>query len=190
MRQDIQPPADGLMARPVDWARELDVHQSWLRKVILVRTGEPQAVDDVFQQVALAAVEQRAPIADPTKTAAWLHRLAVVKAARYCRQQGRSRRALGAFAEHTLHAGGNGQAAGLLEWLLRKERHQMLRHALSQLAGRDAEILMLKYGERWTYRQIAERLNISEKAVDRRLDRARQRLREHLAALGIEEVEL
>jgi hypothetical protein len=39
-----------------DWGAVLGAHEVWLRKVILVRTGEAQAVDEVFQRVALAAV--------------------------------------------------------------------------------------------------------------------------------------
>jgi RNA polymerase sigma-70 factor (ECF subfamily) len=70
-----------------------------------------------------------------------------------------------------------------LEWLLRKERRQQVQAALGRLARRDAEILMLKYFERWSYRTLAERLGISEKAVDARLHRARGRLRAELASL-------
>jgi RNA polymerase sigma factor (sigma-70 family) len=187
MHQDTHTLADGSQPRFVDWDRELSMHAGWLRKVIYARTGEAQAVDDVFQQVALAAVEQRAPLADPTKAAAWLHRLAVVKAARYRRQQGRSRRAFHGLVRQTSQVSLNGDGTGLLGWLLLKERHELVRLALTQLPGRDAEILVLKYGERWSYRRIGERLGISEKAVDRRLDRARQRLRQQLAELGIDE---
>src|SRR5438552_18863261 len=76
----------------IDWERCLAVNQSWLRRVIFARTGEPQAVEEVWQQVALAAVEQRWPLTNPEKVAPWLHRLAVIAAARYCRQAGRLRR--------------------------------------------------------------------------------------------------
>ena len=41
--------------------------------------GEPQAVDEVMQEVSLAAVRQKAPINDPSKVAAWLYRLAVTQ---------------------------------------------------------------------------------------------------------------
>jgi RNA polymerase sigma factor (sigma-70 family) len=192
MHQDNQLQAGDSRPGFLDWNRELNAHEGWLRKVILARTGEPQAVDDLFQQVALAAVEQRSPIADIRKLPAWLHRLAVVKAARYRRQQGRSRRVMNGFLrqQHIVERfNGNGDAADLLHWLMRKERHELLRQALERLAGRDAEILMLKYGERWSYKQIAEQLNITEKAVDRRLERARQRLRLQLFEFGIDEVE-
>jgi RNA polymerase sigma-70 factor (ECF subfamily) len=66
-----------------------------------------------------------------------------------------------------------------------RERNDILQHALNTLVGADAEVLLLKYGERWSYRQIAERLGISEKAVDCRLARARNRLRQELLAAGL-----
>ena len=44
----------------------------------------------------------------------------------------------------------------------------------------DAEILLLKYSEDWSYRQMAEHLGMSESAVEARLHRARQKLRSEL----------
>jgi len=169
-----------------DWGALLAVHEGWLRKVILARTGEPQAVDEVFQRVALAAVEQRAPLVRSDRSAPWLHRLAVIQSARYRRKLGRERKALRKLTEKPPHLG-NGYAASALAWLVARERHERTQEALARLAGGDAEILMLKYGERWSYRQIAERLGITEKAVDARLMRARGRLRRELAGLGIHE---
>ena len=42
---------------------------------------------------------------------------------------------------------------------------------------RDAEILLLKYTEEWSYRELAVHLGVSESAVEARLHRARGRLR-------------
>lgn len=176
------PPADAKPA--IDWGRRLSEHEAWVRRVILARTGEPQAVEEIWQQVALAAIGQRWPLTDPAKVAPWLHRLAVVAAARYCRQAGRRRRANEQLA--TLHAMNGSPAAGdPLALLMQRERLTLTRQAMSELAPRDAEILQLKYGERWSYRQLAEHLGITEKAVDCRLLRARARLRAELERLGI-----
>jgi RNA polymerase sigma-70 factor (ECF subfamily) len=82
---------------------------------------------------------------------------------------------------------GNGYVDDALAWLVARERDEKTRLALARLPAGQAEILTLKYGERWTYRQISERLGISEKAVDARLARARERLRQELIALGISE---
>jgi RNA polymerase sigma-70 factor (ECF subfamily) len=150
---------------PPDWAGCLARHDRWLRAVILVRSGEPQAVDEIMQEVSLAAVEQRSPLRQAEKLASWLYRLAVIKSIRFRRSQARYRQ----------------------PWLLREERRQQVRAALARLPGRDAEILLLKYQERWSYRQIASLLGISESAVDTRLHRARERLRKSLEIFSPQE---
>lgn len=177
-------PANGMPHPAIDWGRCLVEHADWLRHVIRARTGEPQAVDEIWQQVSLAAVAQRSPLSDPAKVAPWLHRLAVILSARYRRKQGRGRKALAALAEHG--AGTGATASDPMDLLLARERHELTRQALARLAPRDAEMLTLKYGQRWSYRQIAERLGITEKAVDARMQRAREKLRHELSRLGME----
>lgn len=167
----------------VNWSQSLAEHRPWLARVIAARTGESQAVEEVWQQVVLAVIEQRWPLVDASKVAPWLHRLAVVASARYRRQLGRTRKALAGWAESRRHA--DAPPIDPLGWLMRQERVALTRQAMFALDGRDAEVLLLKYGERWSYRQIAEHLGITEKAVDCRLLRARERLRQRLAAVGI-----
>ena len=75
-----------------------------------------------------------------------------------------------------------------LDWLLADERQQLVRDAVERLNRRDAEILLLKYTEGWSYRQLAEHLGVSQSAVEARLHRARGRLRGQLAACNIYEV--
>ena len=62
--------------------------------------------------------------------------------------------------------------------------------AIKRLVRRDAEILLLKYTEDWSYRELAEHLGISESAVEARLHRARQRLRSELAVLDVVEADV
>ena len=62
----------------IDWQVTLAQHDRWLRTVAVARVRERQAVDEVMQEVALAAVKQAAPLADHTKVAPWLYRLVVV----------------------------------------------------------------------------------------------------------------
>ena len=64
----------------------------------------------------------------------------------------------------------------------------MIRVALDRVPKRDAEILLLKYTEDWSYRDLAQRLGISTTAVQARLHRARAKLRSELAALEVIEV--
>ena len=72
-----------------------------------------------------------------------------------------------------------------LGWLLAEERRQMVRTALTRLSSRDGEILLLKYTENWSYHQLATHIGISQSAVESRLHRARQRLREELVAMDV-----
>ena len=175
--------------RAIDWPAALAQHDRWLRTVALARLGEPQAIDEVMQEVALAAVRQAAPIADAAKIAPWLYRLAVRQALLYRRKCGRRRRLNTRFAEH---AGGDislDRQPDPLEWLLAAERRTLIRRALRELPPKDSEILLLKYTENWNYHQIAAHLGLSHSAVEARLHRARQRMRNQLAALSVIEVE-
>jgi len=172
-----KPPAAKAVA--VDWAAELARHERWLRAVVSARLGESQAVEEVMQEVALAAVRQQAPLVDPTKTAPWLYRLAVRQVLLYRRAVGRRRKLTERVAE-----GGTSNwrdAAGdPLDWLIAKEERDLVWAALRRLKPRDAEMLLLKYGEDWSYRQIAEHLGVSRGAVESRLHRARAKLRREL----------
>jgi RNA polymerase sigma-70 factor (ECF subfamily) len=173
----------------IDWQAVLAQHQRWLRTVVLARVREPQAVDEVMQEVALAAVKQAAPLANAEKVAPWLYRLAVLQALLYRRKCGRRRRLAVRYAEQVERSNGQPSATpDPLSWLLAKERRSLIHRALSHLAPRDAEILLLKYTEDWNYHRIAGHLGISHAAVEARLHRARARLRQELAALDVIEV--
>ena len=174
----------------IDWPAALAQHDRWLRTVALARLHEPQAVDEVLQEVALAAVRQAAPIANASKVAPWLYRLAVRHALLYRRKRGRQRRLADRYGEaiRGADAAGRGDVLDPLGWLLADERREQIRRALATLAPRDAELLLLKYTENWNYHQIAAHLGVSHSAVEARLHRARRRLREELAALNVIEI--
>ena len=172
----------------VDWAVELARHDRWLRTVVAARVGEPQAVDEVMQEVAVAAVEQKAPIEDPRKVGPWLYRLAVTQSLLYRRRMGRKRKLTGRYAERFRPSEHDTREREPLGWLLDEERRMLVRQAMKQLPSRDAEILMLKYTQQWSYKELAEHLDISESAVEARLHRARKRLRNQLEAKNVTEV--
>ncbi len=173
----------------IDWQLVLAQHRSWLRTVVLARVREPQAVDEVLQEVALAAVKQQAPLADAGKVAPWLYRLAVLQALLYRRRCGRRRRLVDRYAQRMQRRDdAYSPVPDPLTWLISEERRALVRRALAQLTGRDAEILLLKYTEGWNYGQVATHLGISHAAVEARLHRARGRLKDELAALNVIEV--
>jgi RNA polymerase sigma-70 factor (ECF subfamily) len=143
-------------------------------------------VDEVLQEVALAAVKQSAPLADAAKVAPWLYRLAVHQSLLYRRKCGRRRKLTDRYADRVQHSeSGAPREVDPLGWLLAEERRSQVRQALANLPPRDAEILLLKYTENWNYHQIAEHLGASHAAVEARLHRARARMRHELAALDV-----
>ena len=172
-----------------DWGRVLEQHRGWLRTVVFARVGEPQAVDDVMQEVSLAAVRAREALPDPAKLAPWLYQLAVRQSLVYRRKQGRRRKLNDRYAEGLPPADEARRAVDALAWMLAEERRELVRRAVGQLPRRDAEVLLLKYVHGWNYAQMTEHMGISHHAVANRLRRARQRLRTELARLDITEVE-
>jgi RNA polymerase sigma-70 factor (ECF subfamily) len=166
----------------MDWKTILAQHDRWLRTILAARLREREAVEDVLQEVALAAVRQSSPIADKSKVAPWLYRLAVRQALLYRRGAGRRRKFTDRLAARTPLSSFEA-SADPLAWLLADERQALLREALARLCPRDVEILLLKYTDNWTYRQIANHLGISASAVESRLHRARARLRSELSVL-------
>jgi RNA polymerase sigma-70 factor (ECF subfamily) len=191
------PNADGPEGRPVpvliDWGAALAQHDRWLRTAVLARLGvsERQAVDEVMQEVALAALAQRAPLGDPAKVAPWLYRVAVRRTLLYRRQQGRQQKLVDRYAgARAVAQNGVAEAADPLEWLVLDERRSLVREALGRLARRDAEILLLKYTQDWSYRELAAHLGVAESAVEARLFRARCRLRAALAGAPVTEIEV
>jgi len=179
-------PLAGADAAGIDWSSALAEHEKWLRTVICARLGEPQAVDDVMQEVALAAVRQKSPISGPSKVAPWLYQLAVRQSLLYRRKQGRRRKLVDRYAERFRPTEADNRQSDPLGWLLAEERKRQVGEAMQRLPKRDAEILLLKYEEDWSYQALADHLGISHSAVETRLHRARQRLRAELQeGLGI-----
>lgn len=185
-----QPEPSGRPDRPsnppeIDWHAALAEHDRWLRTVIFARVGEAQAVEEVLQEVSLAAVRQRSPLLDPDKVAPWLYRLAVTQSLLYRRKQGRRRKLTDRYARRNRPTEEDNREPDPLSWLLAEERRRLIRVALERLPKRDAEILLLKYTEDWSYRELADHLGISQSAVQARLYRARARMRTELTALEV-----
>ncbi len=110
----------------------------------------------------------------------WLYRLAVRHVLIYRRKSGRRRSLVDRYAAR----GGVGEIDGApspLGWLVRDERQRLVQEALRGLSPRDAELLILKYAEGYSARELAERLGATVNTIEARLHRARHRLRGVLA---------
>lgn len=178
MQSPALPPTEDpeLASAGFDWEQELETHRGWLCAVIAAQSVEPDVVEDILQEVAAAAIEQRSPVREPDRLRGWLYRLAVIQSARHRRRRARQRRHEGKLAELQEHTNGHSTEIPLV-WLLSQERRELVQQALQRLLPDEAALLKAKYFENRSYRSLAEELGISEKAVDARLYRARTRLR-------------
>lgn len=176
----------------IDWPTVLQQHKPWLQKVLRSRVGDSHEVEDLFQEIALAVFRQSktehrsdgsikpATVpSNPEKVAPWLYRLAVRQAVNFHRRSNRKSQAK-PVAEIDPYS----RSPQPLEWMLRQEQQTNMEHALGELRPQEREILALKYTERWTYRQIAERLGVPERTVEYRLLNARKALRKNLTRMG------
>lgn len=171
-------------AGKIDWNAALSANESRLRSTIASRVGENAAVDEVFQDVALAATRQKAPIRDPSKVGAWLRRLATVYSLLYRRSLGRKKKLLQRYQDRVPIRETSGIDAEPLHWLLSEERRALVREATALLSDDERLVLTLKYAEERSYKEIAEEIGATVSAVQSKLHRARARLREKLAELA------
>jgi RNA polymerase sigma factor (sigma-70 family) len=165
------------------WQSALAEHDRWLRTVVLARVGEAGAVDEVMQEVALAAIRQSAPMPEQSRVGAWLYRVALTQSLLYRRKQGRLRKLTARYAEQEPPSERDTRALDPLEWILADERQTLVREMLDRLPRREVEVLLLKYSENWSYEQMAQHLGTTESAIESRLHRARTRLRRALSSV-------
>lgn len=174
----------------IDWNKAIASNRNWLRKVLHSRVGDRHSVDDLMQEVALAVVQQSGNgtaelvPSEPAKVAPFLYRIAVRQAANFHRKANRKSNAKPELSE-SVESGLTTREPQPLDWLLKQEREHSLDQAIRSLDDDSREILMLKYTENWSYKQLADRLGITEKAVERRLARARQKMRRSLKHMNI-----
>ena len=169
----------------VDVPSALESHRRWLRTVVLARVNDLHAVDEVMQEVALATVREQSLAIDPENVSAWLYRVAVRQSLLYRRRKGREGKRVAGYVDHCRHDEDGKTEGDPLRWLLADEEMELVRNALCKLSPKDRELLLLKYTEDWTCRELAERLGVSVTTVETRLYRARGRLRNELARLNV-----
>ena len=177
------------MTEPINvtaqWMRLFEENRSWLRTVVAGRVGEREAVDDVMQEVALAACGGNTAQVDVKAAAPWFYRVAIRQALLYRRKAGRQRKLTNQFAQRT-QPQDIAAEQNPLDWILGNERQHVVRQAIAEMKPGDRELLLLKYTESWSYQQIADHLGIATKTVEYRLFRARKKLRQSLLSKNVE----
>lgn len=154
----------------------LSHHESWLRTALHSRLGSLDEVDEVMQEVALAAANQASKNVAVERIGPWLYRVALKQVMLFRRKAGRRRRLVQSAQQRSVEK----TSACPLQFLLSQERQQMVRKAMGRMNDLDRQLLMLKYVDGLTYGQIADRLGVTASAVQSRLHRARALMRNNL----------
>jgi len=148
----------------------------WVRGVVYSVLGDRQRVDDVTQQVWAAVWERINELRDVQRWRSWVYRLARNAAVDAGRETTRRRQ----FTQR-LHADTRLESPPApTDHVDRQERIEAMRRAIEELPPLYREALTLRHLEGWSYRQIADVLDVPVDTVETRLVRARRKLREVL----------
>lgn len=155
-------------------------HQAWLRTTLQARLGCAHEVEEVMQEVAIAAATQSAKQQPVERVAPWLYRVALRQMMLFRRKAGRRKRLIENAARLSPQTDSHSRTREPLDWLISLERQKEVQSAMSQMSERDRQLLMLKYVDGLSYREIAQRIGVTASSVQSRLHRARALLRERL----------
>jgi RNA polymerase sigma-70 factor (ECF subfamily) len=137
-------------------------------------TGDRFAADDLFQETCLEAFRLRDKFRSGGNFGAWCRGLARIQALRYMR--GRGKAAEVAFSPEVVGAL-DGTWSQVVEAPNFDERPRMLRACLGELHENQRRVLHLRYAEKYSYAEIADRMDRSIASLKMLSSRLRRKLR-------------
>ena len=137
----------------------------------------PDSAEDVTQEAFLAAWRALPEFRGDCRFSTWLYRL-VSNAAIDCLRREKKHRDTGDVDDLELPDGG----PSLQEQAERSDTRDAVRRALDRLSPEHRQVLLLRFMQELDYGEIARALNVSEGTVKSRINRAKSKLREVLAA--------
>jgi len=148
-----------------------------VRAVCLARLGLVDDLDDLVQESLLRAYQGLGRLSDERRFGAYLHRIAH----NICVDRLR-RRSKSSVSLDEVDLQPRGEPGGAVD--VREERLSTLRRLVGRLPQALREAVLLFYFEERSHAQIADRLGVTEAAVNQRLHRARQSLRQSMEQGG------
>ncbi len=152
----------------------------WVRGVVFGVLGESSSrdrVDDVVQQVWQTVWHRACDLRDVSQWRPWMYRLARNAAINAGRDHTRRKR----LAQRAGEAPSEPVQQTPERQMVARETKQAVLQAVQGLPALYREPFVLRHVEGWSYRQIAETMNLPTATVETRLVRARQLLREALS---------
>ncbi|MEM7476046.1 MAG: sigma-70 family RNA polymerase sigma factor [Planctomycetota bacterium] len=155
-------------------------NEGWLRAVVFSRLGDRLATEDVLQEICIAALISDSKKQEILEPKGWLYQVAIKQVLLFRRSECRQRQKLQRFSELVRQPGFEHRE----DELAKAESQGMVREALEQIRPSDRQVLVMKYTEGMSCKQIAEHLGVTESTIQSRLLRARRRLRQTLVSQG------
>ncbi len=160
-------------ARAVSFERLVADEQAYISRLVYRLTGYRCDVDDLVQDVFVAALSAWPKFRGESSARTWLTRIALNR----CRQYHR-RRLLGRGLIEKVRRGLYSQKVNESRPAIEADEATLfVRRALAELRPRDREVLVLHYLQELSVPEIAKLTGGSHNAVEVRLSRARQRLK-------------
>ena len=144
---------------------------------LAARMCGPDSAEDVTQEAFLAAWRALPDFRGDCRCSTWRYRL-VSNAAIDCLRREKKHRDTGDVDDLELPDGGPSPQ----EQAERSDTRDAVRRALDRLSPEHRQVLLLRFMQELDYGEIARALNVSEGTVKSRINRAKSKLREVLAA--------
>ena len=144
---------------------------------LAARMCGPDSAEDVTQEAFLAAWRALPEFRGDCRFSTWLYRL-VSNAAIDCLRREKKHRDTGDVDDLELPDGGPSPQ----EQAERSDTRDAVRRELDRLSPEHRQVLLLRFMQELDYGEIARALNVSEGTVKSRINRAKSKLREVLAA--------
>lgn len=157
-------------------------NEPWVRGVVFSALSDTDALDDVMQKVWLTVWQRCDQLEDTRRWRHWLYRMARNAAIDYGRKKQRRRNLWQRLTHEMLGRGGEAFEPDPMHAASVKERHATVLKAVKALPAMYREPFVLRHLENWTYKQIAEALDLPVDTVGTRLVRARRMLQETLGS--------
>ena len=151
------------------------IHRPRIARLVYRLLGWPADVDDMVQEVFLAALVKCRKFRGESALATWLTVIALNKCRTHRRGLLSRWRTLRRASRRPMKLESSADAAAMDDDTLAQ-----VREAIAKLAARDREVIVLHYLEDRGVAEMTELLGIRQNAVEVRLHRARQRLKKLL----------
>ncbi len=145
--------------------------------IAMRRTGDRALAEEIAQNVFLVLARKAKRLRPADSLAGWLHRATVFECAGARRRESSQKAKMNALSEHLLS-----EAAGRDVW---REALPVLDEGIDSLARGDREIIVLRFFERKSFREIGAALGKSDDAAQKQTERALQKLSGFLKKKGV-----